>query len=429
MKTIVLDDDPTGTQSATGVTVLLEWTTLEIVDALKKDHAVYLQTNSRALEQEDAVSLARDTARQIAETERVLGEPVQIVLRGDSTLRGHVFAESDVFVTRDSPILFVPAFPEGGRRTINATHLLDIEGVPTPVGETEYASDPVFGFTSSSLVDFTREKGARKAWPLPLATLRDDEDALVNLLQSVTAGDTVVPDVENDDDIDLIAHAVRTLQGRGGKVVVRSAAPLAAALAGKTSREYLGRPVSSDQPTLVLCGSHTSGASSQLDRLEEATGWERIVIDTESAYTDAAAEGERVAELVRERLAGSSGAIVCTQRHRRSQDNTLEHGRQVMKALVTVAERCRSLPHVITKGGITSAEVIKTGLGATHADVLGQIAPGISVWRAQPSQTMVIVVPGNVGGPGALVDAVNAFDITTQRHGIDDEPVSTRRRA
>ena len=57
MKTIVLDDDPTGTQSATGVTVLLESDAELLTDVLRNADSVYVQTNSRALDETTAVAL------------------------------------------------------------------------------------------------------------------------------------------------------------------------------------------------------------------------------------------------------------------------------------------------------------------------------------------------------------------------------------
>ncbi len=51
MKTVVLDDDPTGTQSATGVRVLLRWDADRLAAALDEVDAVYLQTNSRAVDE------------------------------------------------------------------------------------------------------------------------------------------------------------------------------------------------------------------------------------------------------------------------------------------------------------------------------------------------------------------------------------------
>src|SRR3954471_23698010 len=113
MKTIVLDDDPTGTQSATGVTVLLESNAALLAEALQGADSVYVQTNSRALSAEEAVALVSRIKTDGETAAQRLGDDVCFVLRGDSTLRGHVFAESAVFLDDDAVMLFVPAFPDG----------------------------------------------------------------------------------------------------------------------------------------------------------------------------------------------------------------------------------------------------------------------------------------------------------------------------
>jgi uncharacterized protein YgbK (DUF1537 family) len=81
----------------------------------------------------------------------------------------------------------------------------------------------------------------------------------------------------------------------------------------------------------------------------------------------------------------------------------------VMSALmVAVTELAPSVRVVISKGGITSADVTTIGLGADEATVRGQVLPGVSVWDLDTGTTCVIV-PGNVGGPQTLVDIVAAL--------------------
>jgi len=69
---------------------------------------------------------------------------------------------------------------------------------------------------------------------------------------------------------------------------------------------------------------------------------------------------------------------------------------------------------VVAKGGITSAEVARTGIGATSAFVVGQVLPGVSVWRMQAHDgrdMLYIVVPGNVGGPDTLTRVLDALNL------------------
>ena len=81
-----------------GVTVLLECDADLLTEALTDADSVYVQTNSRALHEADAVALVMRIKAAGEEAARRLGSPVRFVLRGDSTLRGHVFAESEAFL-------------------------------------------------------------------------------------------------------------------------------------------------------------------------------------------------------------------------------------------------------------------------------------------------------------------------------------------
>ena len=95
---------------------------------------------------------------------------MEIVSRSDSTLRGHVLAEvqaidrarRDVLGAGYDGVLLAPAFFEAGRHTRGDVHYAG----DTPVGETEFARDATFGYSSSNLVDFVAEKGGGAALSL-----------------------------------------------------------------------------------------------------------------------------------------------------------------------------------------------------------------------------------------------------------------------
>jgi len=412
MLTVVLDDDPTGTQSATDVTVLLDWEANELYSALSTEGSVYLQTNSRAVPAEQARQMATRIRDQIRSVEEALEQPVLIVLRGDSTLRGHVFTESDVFAGDDGRILFVPAFPQGGRRTIGSIHTVAIDGVDTPVGDTEFARDPVFGYRSSNLIEWAREKGGRRAVPVNLASLRASEgQAVAAALAAAGPRELVVPDVETDADIEFVRRGLISALEAGLHVVVRSAATLAAACAERLSTAYLARPIPrSRDGVVVICGSHTAAATAQLECLALRVGQEPIVIATGDAFADpraAAAEARRRLEL-------TGLAIVATERHRRVDHDTLDDGTLVMRALIEATVVLVPLVGaVVSKGGITSAEVARIGFSARTAHVRGQLAAGISVWDLGEGELrgFQVVVPGNVGGRETLVDVMEALNV------------------
>jgi uncharacterized protein YgbK (DUF1537 family) len=413
MKTIVLDDDPTGTQSATGVTVLFATDAGLIARALQDADSVYVQTNSRALPEDEATALvARIKADGEAAAQR-LGDQVRFVLRGDSTLRGHVFAESEVFLDDDAVLLFVPAFPDGGRTTRGGVHYVRVGDRDLPAHESEYADDPVFGFTTGVLVDYVTEKSGRTGITVPLEQVR--AGALGRILAEAPAGAVVLPDATEAADVTAIARAVDEATAGGRRVVVRSAAPLAAELAGVTSKGLLPTPlVDRPERILLVCGSHTFGATAQLAPLAEAWG-APAVIDTATALDAPTAAGLDTADAARLAFAGKPVTILATQRERSSEHNTLAHGERVVKALTTAVRSL--LPEagvVVAKGGITSAEVARAGIGATSAVVLGQVLPGVSVWQMAAHdgrEVLYVVVPGNVGGPDTLTRVLDALDV------------------
>ena len=411
MKTVVLDDDPTGTQSASGVEVLLTVDPDGIREALRAADSVYVQTNSRAIDEEAAIALVREVRDAARAAAAALGEEVQFVLRGDSTLRGHVFAETEQFVGDGAVIVFCPAFPAGGRTTVDGVHLVRVGDDTLPAHETEYADDPVFPFSSGVLADYVAEKSRRPFVGVSLDDVRAGRVAAA--LLAAPDGAVVVPDAETDADIAAIARGIVAARAGGRPVVVRSAAPLAAQLAGVVSDGLLPAPlVAEPVPTLVACGSHTAGATAQLEQLETRYG-PAVVIPTDDAFADPDAAGHAAADAARQRLAETGLALLSTERRRRAEHNTLEHGELVMRAL-TVAVRALmpEVQAVVAKGGITSAELARTGVGATRAHVRGQVLPGVSVWdlvSAEGEDRLYVVVPGNVGGPSTLVDVVAAL--------------------
>jgi uncharacterized protein YgbK (DUF1537 family) len=417
MLTAVLDDDPTGTQSASGVDVLLSWDTAAIVAALRARPGVYLQTNSRAVAPAEAVALSVRTRSQLAAAAAQLGQPILPVLRGDSTLRGHVFAESDVFAGPTGSVLFVPAFPQGGRTTVDSVHRVVIDGVDTPVGETEFAQDPVFGYRSSNLLQYVRERGDRRGIAVPLAVLRSTGgEAVATALRTAGPGEFVLPDAVTDADIELIHAGLRSALTTRSDIVVRCGATLAAICAGCLSHAYLDRPLAAGRPgVLIVCGSHTSAATAQLEALTERLGRKPVEIATDAALADPAAAGRQAAALLEAELRDHGFATVSTERVRRAAHDSLDHGERVNRALMTAAGAViGTVGTVVSKGGITSAEVARTALGATRARVRGQLAAGISVWD-YATGTVQVVVPGNVGGRDTLVDVISALNLTRSR--------------
>ncbi|MCB0160008.1 MAG: hypothetical protein KDD83_17875, partial [Caldilineaceae bacterium] len=88
---------------------------------------------------------------------------------------------------------------------------------------------------------------------------------------------------------------------------------------------------------------------------------------------------------------------------------SLAIGQRVSASLVAVVSGLTVRPrYLLAKGGITSSDLATAALGIRRAWVMGQVLPGVPVWRAGEESKYpglsYIVFPGNVGGVDALVD-------------------------
>ncbi len=93
---------------------------------------------------------------------------------------------------------------------------------------------------------------------------------------------------------------------------------------------------------------------------------------------------------------------------------SLEIGRQVSTALIEIVAGLTARPgYLIAKGGITSHDLAMHALGGRRIEVLGQLLPGVPLWRlGQESRRpglLYVVFPGNVGGPAAMREGYEAL--------------------
>lgn len=396
-RVIVLDDDPTGTQCASDIQLHLrpDIETITTV-AHSPNAAAYVLTNARALSRDDVVTMLKMLK---SAAHRETRDP-WLLLRGDSTLRGHVFAEIEAIAEPTAATIFVPAYPDAGRTTVDGVHYVRVQGERHPVGETEFAADPVFGFRASRLDEWTQEV-SKGRWSARLVTQRTGPitaDRIASELVEAASFQLVAPDIASNDDIVEVASGIRLAQARGVRVVVRSAAPLAAALSG-TGPKSVAIPAAGR--VAVICGSHTSNAARQLSVL----GAPVVTLPTDGALDEVHNTVARTVRVALDHLRRNGLAVIATERVRRPEHGTLTDGAAIMAALCNVVEGiASSCDLLITKGGITSAEAARHALGLRTVTVIGQVGVGLPLWRLDGSQgpTHQIVVPGNVGGDTVL---------------------------
>ena len=424
-KIIVLDDDPTGSQTVHGCLLLTRWDVATLSEALDDAAPIFfILTNTRGLSAGRAAEVTREVCRNLKQALSGRGVHPIFVSRSDSTLRGHYPVETDVMAEELGPFdahFLTPAFFEGGRTTRDSVHYLKVEGRNVPVHETEFARDSVFGYHHSFLPDYVEEKtrGRIKAVVVERFLLKDVRAGVYDRLMALRGNTCVVVDAERQDDLNRFASDVQRAAASGKKFLFRSAASLLTALAKLPPQPVAAAAMASvvrdHRPGAVIVGSHVPKTTHQLQALLEVPGVIGIEVDVNRLPESHAALLSEV--LARAGAAHQSGQtpVIYTSRSERqfpSQDARLHFGEQVSGFLMDVISGLPvTLGFLVSKGGITSNDTLSTGLALRTARLLGQILPGVSVVRCPDNHPRypgmpVVIFPGNVGDDQALATVV-----------------------
>jgi len=156
-----------------------------------------------------------------------------------------------------------------------------------------------------------------------------------------------------------------------------------------------------------------------LETLLDRSEIEAIEVDVQRLLSNLRTdEVIRVSHSIDQALSRGVNAVVFTSRHLvvgRSPNENLEIGKQISNSLVDIIRKISTRPrYLLVKGGITSSEIASGGLNVKRAMVLGQVLPGVPVWRLGSESRFpgltYIVFPGNVGGPEALAETVKKLN-------------------
>jgi uncharacterized protein YgbK (DUF1537 family) len=283
-KLVVLDDDPTGTQTVHGVPVLTRWRQSDIEEELRTaNRGFFILTNSRALHSDRAAQLATEIGVNLRQASAATGVPLAVVSRGDSTLRGHFPAETDSLAAAlgggFAGTILIPALFSGGRMTIGDIHYVRNGQSLIPVGETEFARDAVFGFSSSNLRDYVSEKtnGAiprNSVVSISLEDLRQrGPDVVAAKLLAMPPGGAAIVNAAAPSDLNAFTHALARPDVSERRYIFRTAADFVAAYLAIRSRPLLERAdlvTSGSSAGLLVAGSHVAQTSRQLEVLAAA---------------------------------------------------------------------------------------------------------------------------------------------------------------
>lgn len=422
MKLVVLDDDPTGTQTVHGIPVLTEWSESSLrAEFDSESPAFFILTNTRAMDPAEAEKVNTEIAKSLKSAAN--GNPFTVASRSDSTLRGHFPLETDVLNRELGPfdgILLIPYFEAGGRLTIGDVHYVREDDQLIPAAETPFAKDAAFGFKSSNLRDYVEEKTGGRISRDDVVSIPAGISAgeINGILMNLTDSAHCVVNVASPEELAVFRDGLALAEAAGKRFLFRSAAELVRAWlrqepSGLLDRETLGIGTGAG---LVVAGSYVPKTTAQLVALGESGFVEVVELEVPALLSDAR-DGEirRTCDAMNRLLAAGCDTLVMTSRKLVSSADpgeSLRIGNAVSTALVEIVSCLQNPPAwIIAKGGITSSDVATDSLNIRRSMVMGQLLPGVPVWKTGSESRFpgipYIVFPGNVGGAESLVEAVS----------------------
>ena len=167
----------------------------------------------------------------------------------------------------------------------------------------------------------------------------------------------------------------------------------------------------------MVVGSYVPTSSEQLRELLDSGRTVNVELNVRAVLADQERSGElaRVSAAVNAALAAGRDTVLYTSRELVTgcdAADSLAICRRVSGALMQVLERIAVRPRfVVAKGGITSSDVATGPLRVKRAVVLGQILPGVPLWRMGADGLwpglIYVSFPGNLGGATAVRDVVD----------------------
>jgi uncharacterized protein YgbK (DUF1537 family) len=448
-KTVVLDDDPTGTQTVQDVAVLTVWDTAALqAELLRPEPLFFVLTNTRAMPEPQARRVNAKVCRNLQAASRAVNVNFTLISRSDSTLRGHFPAEPEAIEqalgTPFEAWFLVPFFEEGGRITRDDVHYVREGDTLVPAAETPFAQDATFGYRNSNLRRWVEEKTngkvqAEEVISLTLNELRNpDPQPLTDKIAALEGGKIVVVNAERWQDLVPLAQIIQALPQK--RFLFRTAASWVKVVKYVTDGQEILRPVvfSKKLPEtpqtggLVVVGSYVPKTTQQLaELLRDNPAVVPLEMEVAKLLDEQASQTyvQAVVSQLEDLLRNGKNAVLFTSRTLVKDPDpvrSLEIGNRVSAGLVAVVRQMQTRPRfLIAKGGITSSDVATAGLGVCRAVVLGQLLPGVPVWETGPESRFpglfYVVFPGNVGDATALRRGFGMLDGSGKSSGVSGQ--------
>ncbi len=444
MKLVVIDDDPTGSQTVHDCLLLLKWDCSTLVKGFEsQSNLFFILANTRSLSENDAKLTIEEICKNLKKVmaSQTYTEEIIFISRGDSTLRGHNFLEPNALNSCLGPFdatFHIPAFIEGKRLTINGLHFVD----KNPINQTIFAKDKVFGFKTSNVKNLLFQKSKsqinfediQNLFLSDMEILNDEENNnVLKKLKNLKNNKHVIVDVENYSQLKKFSSVIKKLT-KQKKFLFRTAASFISAISEKKSVSHgetffsnlrIRNKEKSFLPGLIIVGSYVELSTKQLKNLLEISNCNPIELDVVEFFKINSSENNqkrrnllknKFLKEIRFSFEKGRTPVVFTSRKFMS----LNYSQQInfynsLACFIAelVADLKYEIGYLISKGGITTNVILSNGLNANYVYLEGQILTGISVvtCKLKNNERLPIVThPGNIGSEDSLVNIWKVFE-------------------
>ncbi len=444
MKFVVIDDDPTGSQTVHDCLLLLKWDCSTLVKGFEsKSNLFFILANTRSLSENDAKLTIEEICKNLKTviTSQAYEEEIIFISRGDSTLRGHNYLEPIALNSCLGPFdatFHIPAFIEGKRFTINGSHFVD----KTPISQTIFAKDKIFGYETSNVKNllFQQSKSQINFEDIQnlllsdIEMLNDEENNIVfTNLKNLKNNKHVVVDVENYSQLKKFSLVIKKLI-KQKKFLFRTAASFISSISEKKSFSQseiffsnlrIRSKEKSFLPGLIIVGSYVELSTIQLNNLLEMSNCNPVELDVFEFFKITSSDNnQKRRNLFKNKFLkeirfsfekGQTPVLFTSRKFMPLDSSELFNFYNLLACFIAelVADLKDEIGYLISKGGITTNVILSNGLNADYVYLEGQILTGISVVThnlKNEEKLPIVTHPGNIGAKDSLVKIWKVFE-------------------
>ena len=264
---------------------------------------------------------------------------------------------------------------------------------------------------------------AREVLDISLEELRSlDYSVITDKLLALHDFGKIVVNAVDACDLKVFCIALYDAMKQGRRFMFRTAAGFVKEFGAVSDRPLLSREemVAGDRKTggIIVVGSHTKKTTSQLEELKAVPGIRFLEFNSDLVLDEEKFQEEIQSVVRREEELLEQGVTVAVYTKRKllslendSPEAALTRSVKISDAVQSLVGGLKVTPgFVVAKGGITSSDVGTKALKVKKATVLGQVRPGIPVWRTGAESRFpgipYVIFPGNVGEAETLKETV-----------------------